>query len=260
MVRKLTTLAVVALALVGMTVLNMYWEPQRITAAQDEAAREAAEKLAQAKQAQQQAAATAEGQAEEAAGDGEAVLEDMADWPEKTPDSFRVAFETTMGTFEVECNRAWSPNGADRFYELVRKGYYDGNRFFRVVKEPRPFVVQFGINGSPEVSKKWVNKMIKDDPVMQSNTEGYVTFAKSSQPNSRTTQIFINLTNNSSLDRDGFAPFAKVVKGLEVVKSLNGQYGERPTQTQSQIHRYGNEFLDQQFPGLDYVRKARLVK
>lgn len=257
MIRKLTTVAVVALAITGMTLFNMYVHPEKTTAAQEDAAKEAAEKLAEAQEAK------ADVEKPEAAEAGEpetAGASDNADWPEETPESFRVAFETSKGTFEVECNRAWSPNGADRFYELIKAGYYDGNRFFRVVTTPRPFVVQFGINGDPAVSKKWVNKDIKDDPVMQSNTEGYLTFAKSSQPNSRTTQIFVNMTNNSFLDKDGFAPFAKVVKGMDVVKALNGKYGEAPTKTQGQIHRYGNEFLDQRFPGLDYVKKARLVK
>ncbi len=216
MIRKLGTLAVVALAITGMTLLNMYVHPKKTTAAQENASKEAAEKLAEAHNSNAKSDETQPAAKAEPSGDP-----DNASWSEKTPDTFRVAFDTTMGTFVVECNRAWSPNGADRFYELVKAGYYDGNRFFRVVKTPRPFVVQFGINGDPAVSRKWVNKMIKDDPVMQSNTEGYVTFAKSSRPNSRTTQIFINLTDNSSLDKMGFAPFAKVVKGMDVIKSCN---------------------------------------
>lgn len=244
MMKKLATVLVVLAAVAGMTAINMAYHPSRTTAAHVEASEKAEAQLAEARQ-------------DAGSGAEKADKKDAA--PGKAPDSFKVAFETTMGTFVVECQRAWSPHGVDRFHELVKAGYYDNNRFFRVVTKPRPFVVQFGINGDPKISAQWKDKMIKDDPVMQSNTEGYVTFAKSSRPNSRTTQIFINLADNSSLDRQGFAPFGRVVQGLDVVKSFNGQYADRPTGAQEYIHRYGNEWLDEKFPNLDYVKKAKLV-
>lgn len=173
---------------------------------------------------------------------------------EKAPETFRVKFETSKGDFVVEVNRSWSPNGADRFYELVKSGFYDEARFFRVIPG---FMVQFGIAGDPEVQAKWREKTIPDDRVTQSNKKGYVTFAKTGRPDSRTTQIFINYADNSFLDNQGFAPFGRVVEGMDVVEKINAEYRERPDQ--SQVQRRGNEYLNAEFPRLDYVEKATIV-
>ena len=159
--------------------------------------------------------------------------------------------------FVVEVTRAWAPKGADRFYNLVKYGYFDGNRFFRVVKN---FMVQFGINGDPKLNEVWREANLIDDPVTQSNKRGLVTFAKTGAPNSRSTQVFINFKDNSFLDPQAFAPFGQVVSGMEVVDKLNGEYGEQPSQMQGQIQSGGNAFLAKSFPRLDYIKKATIEK
>lgn len=169
----------------------------------------------------------------------------------------RVRFETTQGDFYVDVHRDWAPRGADRFLELVRTGYYDGCRFFRVVPD---WVVQWGINGDPAVSVRWENQAIPDDPVMQPNRRGTIVFAAAG-PDTRTTQVFINYADHSSeLDSRGFAPFGEVVEGMEVVDSLNAEYGEDPTAKQADIVAKGNVWLDEQYPNLDWVRSARIVE
>ena len=172
--------------------------------------------------------------------------------PPQAPPIFRVQFTTSKGPFTVEVHRDWAPNGADRFYELVKSGFFDQNRFFRVVPN---FVVQWGIHGDPAVQAKWRDKTIPDDPVTQSNQTGTITFATSG-PNSRTTQLFINLANNPSLDGQGFAPFGQVISGLNVVESLYSGYGETPDQNQIQVQ--GNAYLKSQFPMLDYIETAKI--
>ncbi|WP_240928327.1 peptidylprolyl isomerase [Thalassoroseus pseudoceratinae] len=176
--------------------------------------------------------------------------------PVAAGDGFRVKFETTKGDFVIKVRPEWAPRGAERFRELVENGFYDGVKFFRVIPD---FMVQFGMSGDPEVSKKWAENTIPDDPVKTSNQRGTVTFAKTGMPNSRTTQIFINYVDNSRLDADGFAPFGVVVEGMDVVDSLNSQYGGAPSSFQPQIQAEGNEFLDQRFPGLDEVKKATII-
>lgn len=183
-----------------------------------------------------------------------AAFAQQEDQMEKAPENFRVKFETSKGDFVIEVNRSWSPNGADHFYQLVKSGFYDGTRFFRVVPG---FMVQFGIAGDPQVQAKWREKAITDDRVTQSNRKGYVTFAKTGRPNSRTTQIFINYADNSFLDNQGFSPFGRVVEGMDVVEKINAEYRERPDQ--SQIQRRGNEYLNAEFPRLDYIEKAQIV-
>jgi peptidyl-prolyl cis-trans isomerase A (cyclophilin A) len=172
---------------------------------------------------------------------------------ETAPETFQAKFETTKGEFIVEVTREWSPNGADRFFNLVKNGLYDGCRFFRVVEG---FIVQFGINGNPEVSKIWRSANIPDDKRGQSNQPGTVTFATAG-PNTRTTQLFINFGNNSFLDSQGFTPFGKVSKGIEVVEAITSEYGERPNQ--GQIQTRGNEYLTEQFPNMDYIKTASIV-
>ncbi len=164
----------------------------------------------------------------------------------------KVNLDTSKGAVVIEVHRDWAPIGTDHFLALVKAGYYDGDRFFRVVPG---FVVQFGINGDPAVTAKWRDMPLQDDPVTQSNTVGTVTYATSG-PNTRTTQLFINLADNQRLDSMGFAPFAKVISGMDVVQSIYADYGERPDQ--GLIETKGNTYLQSQFPQLDYIRKATI--
>lgn len=175
------------------------------------------------------------------------------------PDVYSVRFDTTKGPFVIEVHREWAPNGADRFYNLVRNGYYDGVRFFRVISG---FMAQFGISGDPEVSAAWKEASIEDDPVKQTNARGMVSFAMRG-PDSRTTQVFINFGDNSRLDRMGFAPFGKVVEGMDVVDALFSEYGEGAPRgsgpDQGRIQKEGNAYLEAEFPKLDFVKSATLV-
>ncbi|NOX55203.1 MAG: peptidylprolyl isomerase [Planctomycetes bacterium] len=172
---------------------------------------------------------------------------------DEDPDTFQVKFETSKGEFIVEVHPSWAPKGAARFRELVESGFYDDCRFFRVVPD---FVVQFGINGDPQVQAKWRDKTIEDDPVRRPNKRGAVTFATSG-PNSRTTQIFINLKDNSHLDEMGFAPFGVVVSGMSVVDSIESKY--RQIADQGRIQMEGNAYLTANFPDMDYVIRATVV-
>jgi len=177
------------------------------------------------------------------------------------PDVFRAKFVTSKGDFVVEVTRAWAPVGADRFYNLARNGFFDDVRFFRVLTN---FMAQFGINGNPEVAKVWNQATIQDDPVKESNQRGMVTYAKTGAPNSRSTQLFINFKDNSMLDRQGFAPFGKVVEGMEVVDALYKGYGEGAPSgrgpEQGRIQAEGNSYLNKDFPQLDYVKTARVFE
>lgn len=166
--------------------------------------------------------------------------------------TFTVKVEASTGDFTIEVNREWAPVGAERFYQLVKSSYFDECRFFRVVPG---FMVQFGMNGDPALQQEW-DLNIKDDPVTQSNKRSYVTFATSGE-DSRTTQLFINFANNASLDGQGFAPFGKVIEGMEHVDAINAEYGESPQQ--GSIKSGGNAYLNQQFPKLDYIRKMSIV-
>ena len=168
------------------------------------------------------------------------------------PPQFRTKFDTSKGVFVIEVHRDWAPLGADRFYQLVKSGFYDDARFFRVVPG---FVVQWGINKDPLVTAQWRGKEIADDPVKEANLVGYVSFATSG-PNARTTQLFVNLANNMNLNSMGFAAFGRVVQGLEVVGRLYAGYGERPQQ--NLIESQGNAYLQQNFPNLDYIKTARV--
>jgi peptidyl-prolyl cis-trans isomerase A (cyclophilin A) len=176
-----------------------------------------------------------------------AALKDVA------PAEYRAAFDTSAGPFVVLVHRSWAPKGADRFYNLVKYGFFNNARFFRVIPN---FMVQFGINGDPGIQEPWRDANIADDPVTQSNKRGTITFATAG-PNTRTSQVFINFANNAPLDRDGFAPFGEVVSGMEAVDKINAEYREQPNQ--DAIQRQGNAYLTKQFPRLDYVRKAAIV-
>jgi peptidyl-prolyl cis-trans isomerase A (cyclophilin A) len=179
---------------------------------------------------------------------------------EKAPATYKVKFDTSKGVFVVEVNRAWSPNGADRFYNLVKNGFYDDTRFFRVIPG---FMVQFGINGDPAVSAPWREARIPDDKVTQSNKRGYITFATSG-PNSRTTQVFINFGDNAGLDGQGFSPFGRVTSGMNVVDALHAGYGEGAPSgrgpNQGKIQTEGNAYLTRDFANLDYINKATIEK
>lgn len=172
---------------------------------------------------------------------------------EKAPEEFQVKFETSCGTFTLDVRRKYAPLGVDQFHKAIKEGFYDECRFFRVVPD---FVVQFGINGDPKVQKKWRDSPIKDDPVTASNVRGSVCYATAGA-NTRTTQLFINLGDNSRLDDMGFAPFGKVTEGIEVVDKITSQYGQRPNQ--GLIQSRGNAYLKEDFPKLDYIKKATIV-
>ena len=178
---------------------------------------------------------------------------------EHAPEVFAARFTTTQGDFVIEVHRSWAPQGADRFYNLARIGFFDDTRFFRVVEG---FMVQFGIPGDPVVAAKWRGTGIPDDPVTQSNLRGFVTFAMAG-PNSRTTQIFIDYNNHPRLDASGFAPFGKVVKGMEVVDALYKGYGEGAPDghgpNQERIQTEGNPYLDSEFPKLDRILKTEIL-
>jgi peptidyl-prolyl cis-trans isomerase A (cyclophilin A) len=172
----------------------------------------------------------------------------------KAPDVYKAHFVSTKGDFVIEVHRDWAPNAADRFYNLVKSGFFDDTRFFRVVDG---FMVQFGISGDPEVAKKWTNADIPDDPVKQSNKPGFVTFAQTNAPNSRSSQVFINYGDNARLDATRFAPFGQVTKGMDVVTSIYKGYGESPNQ--GLIQSQGNAYLDSRFPKLDGVKHAEIL-
>jgi peptidyl-prolyl cis-trans isomerase A (cyclophilin A) len=177
----------------------------------------------------------------------------------QSPDVYRVKFTTTKGDFVVQVNRAWAPRGADRFYNLVENGFYDDAGIFRVLPG---FVAQFGISARPAVARAWTRATIPDDPVTQSNLRGTITFATSGA-NTRTTQVFINLADNAALDKMGFAPFGKVVEGMEVVDSFYSGYGEGAPSgrgpDQTRLTNEGKAYLDRNFPDLDCI-KTTLVQ
>ena len=167
------------------------------------------------------------------------------------PDRYNVTLETTKGDIVIAVDRSLAPIGADRFYNLVKNGFFDGCRFFRVVPN---FVVQFGLNGSPAVNAVWREARIQDEPVKATNARGTLTFAKASQPNTRTTQMFINLVDNANLDRQGFSPFGQIISGMEFVDGIFAGYGGSPRQ--DLIISKGNAYLESEFPRLDFIKKA----
>jgi peptidyl-prolyl cis-trans isomerase A (cyclophilin A) len=170
-----------------------------------------------------------------------------------TPPQYRIKFDTSRGDFVVGIVRAQAPHGADRLYDLVRHHFFDGARFYRVVPG---FVVQWGYAADPAMTSKWKGA-IPDDPVGASNTRGTVTFAATSEPNSRTTQLFVNYADNSRLDGLGFAPVGKVVSGMEIVDRIYSGYGESPDQGRIAVD--GNGYLSKEFPKLDFIKTARIV-
>lgn len=190
-------------------------------------------------------------QPEVAAGSSAGAL-DPAKLTETAPAKFTAVFDTSAGTFEVEVTRELAPQGADRFYNLVKSGFYSENRFFRVAPG---FVVQWGLHGDPTINGVWREAHIQDDPAKDSNKRGNIVFATAG-PNTRTTQLFINLKDNAFLDSMGFAPFGKVTKGMNVVDKITSEYGETPNQMMIQMQ--GNAYLKQSFPKLDFIKKASI--
>jgi peptidyl-prolyl cis-trans isomerase A (cyclophilin A) len=179
---------------------------------------------------------------------------------ETAPATYKARFETSKGAFVVDVTREWAPNGADRFYNLVKNGFYDGVRFFRVLDG---FMAQFGINGDPKISAAWREARIPDDPVKQSNRRGFITYAMAG-PGTRTSQVFINYGDNSALDRQNFSPFGRVTSGMEVVDKLHSGYGEGAPRgqgpDQGRVQMEGNAYLTKSFPQLDFVKKATFTK
>jgi cyclophilin family peptidyl-prolyl cis-trans isomerase len=188
-----------------------------------------------------------------------AKLRTPAQLTEKAPDTYKANFDTSKGAFVVEVHREWAPNGADRFYNLVKNGFYDDIRFFRVLDN---FMAQFGINGDPAIQSVWRSASLRDDPPKQSNKRGFITFATAG-PNTRTTQVFINYKDNSSLDSQGFTPFGQVTSGMDVVDKLYKDYGEGAPRgrgpEQGRLQQEGNAYLTKDFPKLDYIKTATIA-
>ena len=184
----------------------------------------------------------------------QASLKNPASLTEKAPAVYKVKLDTSAGPVVIEVHRDWAPLGADRFYNLVKNGYYDGVRFFRVLSG---FMAQGGMHGDPAVQKVWGRANFPYDPVKQSNKRGFVTFAKTSAPNSRSTQIFINYADNSNLDPQGFAPFGQVISGMEAVDKFYS-YGRQNVPDQSLITAEGNAYLQRDYPKLDFIKKATI--
>jgi peptidyl-prolyl cis-trans isomerase A (cyclophilin A) len=187
------------------------------------------------------------------------VLQNPSALTAKAPEVYDVKFTTTKGDFVVQVTRAWAPLGADRFYNLAANKFFDDASFFRVLSG---FVVQFGLHADPQISKAWRAATIKDDPVTQSNRPGFITFATAG-PNTRTTQVFINLGNNAQLDSMGFAPFGQVTQGMDVVKQLYSGYGEGAPSgrgpDQGMVSSQGKAYLDKDFPKLDSIKSATII-
>ena len=197
-------------------------------------------------------------------GQAAAALKTPAALKEMAPATYKVNFDTSAGAFVIEVHRDWAPNGADRFYNLVKNGYFDDVRFFRVIKD---FMVQFGINGDPALNSIWREARIPRDPVKQSNTRGFITFAMQGGPqgpDTRTTQVFINFRDNSGLDGQGFAPFGRVTQGMDIVDKIYSGYGEGAPSgsgpNQEQVQSQGNAYLNKSFAKLDYIKKATITK
>jgi peptidyl-prolyl cis-trans isomerase A (cyclophilin A) len=189
------------------------------------------------------------------------VIPDQSTLKARAPGVFRALFKTTKGNFTIEVYREWSPNGADRLYQLLATGFYNQNALFRVQKG---YVVQFGISDIKEVNTFWDKKSIPDEAVLSRNLKGTISYARDGV-NSRTAQLFINLNDNYKLDTvnfnglRGFPPVAKIIQGFEVVESFNGEYGFEPANHQDSVMIYGNAYLKKKFPGLDYILEASII-
>jgi len=246
---KMITLAVVVAIIGALTIVNRM-EPNRSA---DELLRdqvEAAQEIAKAEEAAEKAKATDAKKEEQVVQAKESSEEKV----EMSMDPFRVKFELSTGDVVLEIYPEWSPLGAAQFKNALEMGVYDDARFFRALEN---FMVQFGIPGNPELAKYWANKNIMDEPVKTTNARGTVTFAKTQMPNTRSSQLFINTVNNARLDGMGFAPFGKVIEGMENVDKIYTGYGQTPDQ--GRIERIGNAYLKENFPKLDYIKKATIL-
>lgn len=261
--KKALSIGLVAVAGLACIVIVNGCQPERLTPERVNAARDVELRLAEAEKEHEPMENEHEEHEAEAAG-----LLERAPLPEgysggkgpqaatlTAPDTFKVQFVCSNGSFVVECQRDWSPLGVDRFYNLVVQGFFNEARFFRVVPG---FVVQFGINGDPALAGQWRDANIQDEPVKKGNRKGTLTFAKSSMPNSRTTQLFINLADNSALDAQGFSAFGEVIQGMNAVEGITAKYGQQPDQMM--IQQQGNAYLKSNFPDMDYVKEAYIGK
>lgn len=246
--QRFGTVALALAVLAGLVTFNKFFAQEKVDASRIEATAERAEKLQLAQ------AGAAEAPAKPAEAAPAAPAEDTSAWPATAPDVYKLKFECSNGDFVLEIRKEWAPLGAERFYEICKEGVYNDARFFRVVPG---FMVQWGIPGDPNLAAQWREATMKDDPVIQTNSPGMISFATSG-PNSRTTQVFINYGDNARLDGMGFAPFGKVVEGMDVVTAINAKHREQPNQ--GLIQRKGNEYLKATFPDLDYIKTVRLVK
>ena len=270
MKRNLITFGVAAVIVGLMFTANNFLSVDRKIMARQEEAKVVAEKLELAKAEEEKAkkeAAAAE-KATPPAAPAEpapaapaaptaptAPAEVVAEWPTTVPDIYKVKFETTVGEFVVEVHKDWAPLGAERFYQLCKEGFYDNSAFFRVLPG---FVAQFGVAADPAVTAKWKDQNLQDEPVKQSNAPGYLTFAKTNAPNTRTTQLFINFGNNANLDGMGFAAFGKVIEGMENVKKINSKHGQDPSQ--QLLTTQGEAYVAKFFPDLTKITKTSLLK
>jgi len=258
MKRNVITGVVVVVVLGAMVGFNAYFAPDRISAAQVEEAKKAAEKveLAKAEEAKAKEAAPADKTpaAPPAAPAEPPAPAEAAPWPATAPETFKVQFDTTKGKVVLEIHKKWAPLGVDRFFELCKQGYFNNSSFFRVVPG---FVVQFGLAADPAVTAIWKEQPLQDDLVTQTNAPGTITFATAG-PNTRTTQLFINLGNNARLDGMGFSPFGKVIEGLDVVQAITSQYGESPRQ--DLITTQGDKYISQFFPEIDRIKTVTFLK
>jgi homoserine O-acetyltransferase len=180
---------------------------------------------------------------------------------ERAPDHFRVRFETSQGNIVIACHRDWAPIGVDRFYQLVRHGYYDDVYFFRVIEGAW---AQFGIHGDPEIAQIWRKETIADEPVRESNLRGRLTYAHGFESDDRTTQLFINLRDNPALDSDAFSPVGEVIEGMNVADSLYAGYAEKAGGgirggRQDPMFEHGNDYFRRKFPKLDFITKATIL-
>lgn len=259
--KRVTVSVALVVVLLGVSFVLSQYQPERLTAATLDRSARLQERLAKektvssAEQAIQLAADTSA--AQNAGAQPAAPATPPAG---KDVNVVKVKFETSKGDFVAEIHKDWAPNGAGRFLDLVKMGFFTDNRFFRVVSKPSPFVVQWGIPGDPKLAQEWWDKTIPDDPVKQSNTKGMLTFAAGRAKNSRSTQLFISLKDNTFLDKMGFAPIGKITEGMDVVEAFNGQYGEAVTNMQGEIVARGNTWLDSKFPGLDFIKSAKVVE
>ena len=189
------------------------------------------------------------------------ALKTPAALKETAPATFTANFDTSVGSFVITVHRAWAPHGADRFYNLVKNGFFTDVRFFRAIPN---FMVQFGIHGTPAIAAVWREARLPVDKVTQSNKRGYITYAMAGSPDTRTTQMFINFRDNTNLDGLGFAPFGQVTTGMDVVDKIYTGYGEGAPSgkgpEQGRVQAEGNAYLTKDFPRMDYIKSATIGK